>query len=78
MRRLTPSGPIDNNHMIHYLQNHNYSKMYESTEIYHRNKIALRCYACKKENINKNDRCSCGINLLPHNNDSISFIIKKI
>jgi len=71
------SGPIDNNSMIHYLQNHKYSEMYKSTEIYHRNQIALRCYSCKIENINKNSICSCGINLSPLKNDSISFIIQK-
>ncbi len=72
-----PSGSIHNNLMISYFNNHHLKSQYKSIEIVHRKAKALRCYDCKKLNTENVGMCSCGISLLPSNDDSISIIIVK-
>ena len=74
---LHPSGSIDNSHMIDYFNDHEFSKKFKLIKVYNRQNKALRCYECKKLNTLNLNMCSCGINLLPNKNDSITLLIIK-
>jgi len=76
-----------NESMIRYLEGIQYSfgranrinhRDILNVKFFHRDKPALRCFQCGKDNHKLESECSCGIDLSPSPDDSItSVIIKK-